>query len=318
MVHKPAPEASRKIIIRDSTLREGLDVPGVSFSTEQRLRIAKLLDRSKVPEIEIVAPGRVFQDLEFAGRLKAEGLQIRTSGLVFAASPSYREEVDAVSACVDGFELLMPVSEQRKPYDRDTKTRLLLDALDYSLKHSSCVGVGFPHSTQVAPEFLLEISWESVRKGAKRVLIYDTSGSADPFAVYSLVRSLKESVNVPLFFHGHNDLGMATANSVAAVRAGVDGLDATVNGLGDRAGNASLEQVAMVLHLQGLETGISLDTLRELSETVERESGIKVSKLAPVVGEFVATHKSPAHLENPGLFEAFDPSLISLQRKITQ
>ena len=318
MAHEAWAAGSRNISIRDSTLREGLDVPGVGFSTEQRLRIAKLLDRANVPEIEIVAPGRVFKDLEFAEKLKAENLRIKASGLVFASSPRCREEIEAVRECLDGFDVLMPVSEQREPFDRHTKTKLLLDALDYSLKRSSCVGVGFPHSTQAAPEFLLEISRESAKMGAGRILLYDTNGSADPFAVYSLVQRLKESVNTPLFFHAHNDLGMATANSVAAVRAGADGLDATVNGLGDRAGNASLEQVVMALHLQGLETGIALELLKALSEIVERESGISVSKLAPVVGEFVATHKSPAHLEIPDLFEAFDPSLIGLQRKITR
>jgi len=316
MAHEAAAKGSPIVLIRDSTLREGMDVPGVSFTAEQRLRIAKLLDRSKVPEIEIVAPGKVFQDLEFARKLKAANLKIKASGLVFASNPRCREEVEAASPYLDGLDLLMPVSEQRKPYDRETKTRLLLDALDYALKHQSSVGVGFPHSTQAAPEFLLEISRESVRNGARRILIYDTNGSADPFAVYGLVRGLRESVNVPLFFHAHNDLGMATANSVAAVRAGADGLDATVNGLGDRAGNASLEQVVMALHLQGLKTGIVLGALKELSETVEQESGIKLSKLAPVVGEFVATHKSPAHLDIPDLFEAFDPSLIGMQRKI--
>jgi homocitrate synthase NifV len=318
MAHRAWAAGGRKISIRDSTLREGLDVPGVDFSTEQRLRIAKLLDRSHVQEIEIVAPGRVFKDLEFAGILRAEKLQIKASGLVFASSVRCREEIEAVSECLDGWDILMPVSEQREPFDRKTKMKLLLDALDYSLKCSSCVGVGFPHSTQAAPEFLVEISRESAKMGAGRILLYDTNGSADPFAVHSLVRHMKESVNAPLFFHAHNDLGMATANSVAAVRAGADGLDATVNGLGDRAGNASLEQVAMALYLQGLETGIALESLKALSETVERESGIPLSKLAPVVGEFVATHKSPAHLDIPDLFEAFDPALIGLQRKITR
>jgi homocitrate synthase NifV len=308
----------RRILIRDSTLREGLDVPGVSFSGEQRLRISKLLDRSNVPEIEIVAPGRVLSDLEFAARLKAENLQIKASGLVFASSPRFREEVDAVSACLDRFDILMPVSEQRKPYDCDTKTRLLLDALDYSLRRSPNVGVGFPHSTQAALEFLLELCKESAKRGAVRVLIYDTNGGADPFGVYSLIRHLKENVDAPLLFHAHNDLGMATANSLAAVFAGADGLDVTVNGLGDRAGNASLEQVVMALHLRDLQTGIALSELRELSEVVEQESGIQVSKLAPVVGEFVAAHKSPAHLEIPELFEAFDPSLVGVTRKITR
>ncbi len=317
MAHEAWAAETRKVAIRDSTLREGLDVPGVAFSIGQRIRIARLLDRSLVPEIEIVAPGRVFQDLDFARSLKADNLRVKASGLIFASSPRCREEVRAARECLDRFDVLMPVSEQRKPYDRETKKRILLDALSYSREYCPNVGVGFPHSTQAAPEFLLEICRESAARGAVRIFIYDTHGGMDPFGVHSLIRRLKESVDVPIFFHAHNDLGMATANSVAAVRAGADGLDVTVNGLGDRAGNASLEQVVMALHLQGIETGIFFGTLKELSEAVGQESGIAVSKLAPVVGEFVATHKSPAHLDIPNLFEAFDPSLVGLERKIT-
>lgn len=316
MAADPGVNESKRIVIRDSTLREGLDVPRVDFSIEQRLRIAGLLDAANVPEIEVVAPGKVFEDAGFARRLKEEGLQIRTSGLVYVFRPSCREEVDELGGCLDRFDLLMPVSEERKPFDRDTKKRLLLDLLDYSLERGSDVGVGFPHSTQAAAEFLLEISGESVSRGANRVVVYDTNGSSDPFSVYDLIRRVKKDLDAPLFFHAHNDLGLATANSLAAAYAGADGLDATVNGLGDRAGNASLEQVVMALHLKGFQTGVSLDALQGLSEAVEEESGLAVSRLAPIVGEYVATHKSPGHLEIPELFEAFDPSLVGLERKI--
>jgi len=224
--------------------------------------------------------------------------------------------VKAVCECLDGLDLLMPVSELRKPYDRSVKIKILLEALDFALPLCTAVGVGFPHSTQASTEFLLEISHQCAEKGAKRILIYDTNGSADPFAIFDLIKSMKTHVKIPLCFHAHNDLGLATANSLAAVLAGADGLDVTVNGLGDRAGNTSLEQVVMILHLRGMATGISLEVLKQLSEVVERESGIRISGLAPVVGEFVAVHKSPGHLEIPGLFEAFDPSLLGMERKI--
>ena len=316
MADEPVVHGTPVIVIRDSTLREGLDVPGVDFSTEQKLRIARLLDHAKVPEIEIVAPGKVLEDLEFAKRLRAEGLRIRTSGLVYSFSPRCKEEVVQLSEGLDRFDILMPVSEKRRPYERSTKTRVLLDVLGDSLKHTSDVGVGFPHATQADLEFLLEISRESVKEGAKRVVVYDTNGSADPFAIYDLIRGVKENLDVPVFFHAHNDLGLATANSLAAVHAGADGLDTTVNGLGDRAGNASFEQVVMVLHLKGFSSGISLENLKELSEVVAEESGIEIPGLAPILGEYIATHKSPGHLEIPELFEAFDPSLVGLDRKI--
>jgi homocitrate synthase NifV len=309
---------SGRILIRDSTLREGRDVPGVDFSIEQRLRIARLLDGAGVPEIEVAAPARIAEDAPFAARLREQGLTIRSSGLVYCAGPRWKEDVAALSGCLDRFDLLMPVSERRRPCDRDTKTRILLEALDFALRYGEDVGVGFPHSFQADPGFLIEIGRESARSGARRVVVYDTNGGADPFAVREVVGRLRRALTCPLFFHGHNDLGMATANSLAAVLAGADGLDVTVNGLGDRAGNASLEQVVMALHLRGVPTGIRLDCLRGLAVAVAVASGVEIHGLAPILGRHVATHRSPGHLEIPELFEAFDPSLVGLERKIVE
>jgi methanogen homocitrate synthase len=309
--------SKKRIVIKDSTLREGLDVPKVNFSFEQRLNIAKLMDQAKVPEIEVVAPGKVFQDLEFVKKLRAKGLSTRTSGLIYSTSNQARGEIKEASQYLNRFDLLMPVSPKRKPYERSDKISLLLDILAFSLYRSPEVGVGFPHATQTEIEFLLDISNEAVRHGAKRVTLYDTNGSMDPFEVYELIKKLKEEIETPLFFHGHNDLGMATANSMAAVYAGADGLDVTMNGLGDRAGNTSLEQVVLSLYLKGFETGIILNELKSLSESVEKASGLRISKLAPVVGKNIFVHKSPGHLESPDLFEAFDPQLVASKRKLT-
>jgi len=309
--------SDKRIIIKDSTLREGLDVPDVNFSIEEKLIIAKLMDQAKVPEIEVVAPGKVFQDLEFVKKMKARGLSIRTSGLIYSFNSQAREEIKEASKYLSRFDLLMPVSPKRKPYERSEKISLLLDILSFSLHHSPEVGVGFPHAAQTEIEFLLNISAEAVRQGAKRVTVYDTNGSLDSFEVYHLVKRLKENVEISLFFHGHNDLGMATANSLAAVYAGAEGLDVTMNGLGDRAGNASLEQVVLSLHLKGFETGIILKDLKSLSESVEKASGLRVSELAPVVGKNIFVHKSPGHLESPDLFEAFNPQLVGSKRELT-
>ena len=308
--------ASKSVTLKDSTLREGLDTPGVTFSVEQKLRIAKALDEAGVPEIEIVAPSRVMQDVQFASILKAEKLQLRTSGLVYAYYPQWQADAEAAAANLDRFDILMPVSPKRKPFDRNEKAALLAGVLDFALALHPDVGVGFPHSTQVEVEFLADIASLAVQKGAKRVTIYDTNGASDPFAVSDMISRLRKTLSVFLLFHGHNDLGLAVANSLAAVCAGADGLDVTVNGLGDRAGNASLEQVAMALHRKGFQTEIALEELTKLSRTVEEESGVVVSKLAPVVGEYVLSHVSASHLEIPEQFEAFDPQLIGGQRKV--
>jgi isopropylmalate/homocitrate/citramalate synthase len=305
-----------RIILRDSTLREGQDTPGVSFSPAQKLTIACALQEAGVAEIEIVAPSRVLRDLEAVKKIRDSGLQVETSGLIYAYSPRITEEIKSAGKCLHRFDLLMPVSPKREPYDRQAKTTMLLDALEAALSCESRVGVGFPHSTQTAVEFLVEIAHKAVERGAERLTIYDTNGSAEPFLVGGLIGRIRKEFQVPVFFHGHNDLGLATANALAAVRSGANGLDVTVNGLGDRAGNAALEQVVVGLHLAGYSTGIAPDQLKPLSELVEKESGVELSKLAPIVGEFVAHHKSASHLKNPSLFEAYDPSLVGDHRKL--
>ena len=307
-----------KIGLRDSTLREGLDTPRVSFSPQQKLRIAKLLDDAGVPEIEIVAPSRVLQDLEFARTVREQLPRMITSGLIYSYSPGASEEIKRANESLNRFDILMPVSERRRPFNREAKLTLLEEILAYSVAGHCEVGVGFPHSTQTDVQFLEEICHRAVKRGARRLTIYDTNGSADPFSVYALIARLRSEFEVAIFFHGHNDLGLATANALAAVRAGAAGLDVTVNGLGDRAGNAPLEQVALALQLAGFETGVALQNLKAMSETVAKESGVQLSKLAPVVGEFVALHKSPSHLTDPELFEAFDPNLVGMERKLDQ
>ncbi len=308
----------KSVILKDSTLREGLDTPGVAFNPGEKQEIAQLLAEANIPEIEIVAPSRVVEDLGFAGGLREKGLKIRTSGLIYASNPDCGEEIEKAGVLLDRFDLLMPVSEERRPKKREEKTRVLLCALEEAGETRAEIGVGFPHSTQTDIEFLVEIGKEAVGKGAQRVTVYDTNGGSDPFEIYDLMKRLRKELPVPLCFHGHNDLGFAGANALAAVYAGADVLDVTINGLGDRAGNASLEQVLMALYLRGIDTGVLLKQVTRLSRTVEEASGVKVSKLAPIVGEFSFCHKSPSHLEIPGLFEALDPALIGSDRSTTK
>jgi len=307
-----------RIQIRDSTLREGLDTPGVAFSDAQKRRILGALEDAGVPECEVVAPSRVKADLEFVKAFRREGAAVRLTGLVYAYSDDFDAEVEEAERWLDRLDVLVPLSEARRPHGRGEKLKLVSDALRRAAPRAREVGVGFPHSTQAEPGFLFEMVQEAAASGAARVTLYDTNGSAEPFGLCDRIGPLAAGAGVPLFFHGHNDLGLATANALAAVRAGARGLDLTVNGIGDRAGNASLEQVALCLALRGIHTGIALDKLGMLSDLVARESGVPVSKLAPVVGEYVFSHKSPSHLELPALFEAFDPSVTGVERKLTR
>lgn len=308
----------RSVILRDSTLREGLDTPGVAFSPAQRLRIVALLAEMGVPEAEIVAPSRVLEDLAFARAVKSNGIEIRTSGLIYANRAEWQPELERCGAGLDRVDFLMPLSARRPPVARHEKIARIVEVLQRTATLGLEIGVGFPHATQVEADFLLEISRAAVAAGAKRVTVYDTNGSAEPFGVRTLVGRLVAELAVGVLFHGHDDLGLATANAWAAVLAGAQALDVTINGLGDRAGNVSLEQVAMLLHLHGIATGVRLASVMQASHLLEELSGVAVSKLAPVVGAFVFDHKSPSHLPIPTEFEAFNPDLVGSLRHINE
>lgn len=311
-------EGGGTVVLKDSTMREGLDVPGVDLDPDRKRTLLGMLAEVRVPEAELVAPGHFDRDLDFVKESGARELAIRSSGLIYGNGADWREEIGKAKGVLDRVDILMPLSDYRPPADRSDKSRRMREALRVAFEHLGDVGVGFPHATQVEQRFLLEMCGEAVQAGARRITLYDTNGSSDPWAVGGLVGKVREVTEIEICFHGHNDLGMATANSLAAVRAGARCLDVTVNGLGDRAGNASLEQVALVLHARGLGHGLRLDRLRELSRAVEAMTLVPVSKLAPIVGEFAFRHKSPSHLSSPALFEAIDPALVGAFRSVCE
>jgi len=309
----------KMVVLKDSTMREGLDVPGVALDIEQKRALLIMLDEAQVAEAEIVAPGHFDRDLDALKDMGATGLRIKLSGLIYGHGPRFREQLNKAKGILHRVDILIPLSDLRPPTGRDEKSRQMSEALKAAGDMFGQASVGFPHATQVEPDFLIDMCSQAALAGAERITLYDTNGSSNPFTVADLVKQVRKIVqNVELCFHAHNDLGMATANSVAAVMAGADCLDVTVNGLGDRAGNASLEQVALALVSIGVAPGIKLDYLRNLSKAVEAMTLIPVGQLAPVVGEFVFCHKSPSHLETPTLFEAFDPTLVGTMRSLAK
>ena len=209
----------------------------------------------------------------------------------------------------------MPLSEQREPRGLSEKVSQLAEAVENCLDCGAKVGIGLPHASQAEPDWVVQAARAGEEAGAERVIVYDTNGSTEPFAVQELIAAVAAVVEVPVHFHGHNDLGLAVANSWAAIRSGAVGVDVTLNGLGDRAGNASLEQLAVLLHLHGLDTGIAVTRLADACHLVERLSGVALSKQAPVIGEYVFDHRSPTHLGIPAEFEAFDPTLVGGNRQ---
>lgn len=307
---------SGTVILKDCTLREGLDVPGVAPGPEEKKFLLGKLAEAGIPEVELVAPGHFDRDLEFVRESGAAESGVRVTGLIYGYGDDWKDRIGRAKGVLDRVDVLIPLSDSRPPPGRTGKSRRLREALLAAIDVLGEVGAGFPHATRAEAGFLQEMCGEAAEAGAKRVTLYDTNGSADPWEVAALVEGVRAAAGIEICFHAHNDLGLATANSVAAVRAGAGCLDVTVNGLGDRAGNASLEQVALVLRAMGAEHAIKLSALRELSRAAAETTGVPVSKLAPIVGEYAFRHKSPSHLERPDLFEPFDPVLVGASRSL--
>jgi homocitrate synthase NifV len=298
----------------DTTLRDGEQAPGVSFSRADKLAIARALDEAGLDELEVGIPVMAEAVREDIRRIAALGLRCRLS-LWCRAHP---EDLDSAARCnVGGVHLSLPVS----PIHLGALGKSgawVLGQLETLVRSAASrfdrITVGAQDATRANRDFLLQVAALVAAAGAHRLRIADTVGIGRPAAVTELIRAIKEAVpGLALEFHGHNDLGMATANGLCALEAGAESVSVTVNGLGERAGNAALEQMVMVLsgHPE-LTCSVETTALQSLCHLVARASGQGISPAQPVVGDRVFTHESGIHchgmLKDPRAYEPFDPS----------
>ncbi|MCS7131487.1 MAG: 2-isopropylmalate synthase, partial [Hadesarchaea archaeon] len=240
--------SKRTIKILDTTLRDGEQMPGVALTPEQKLEIAKALDELGVDIIEagaaITSEGerRAIKMISDAN-LNAE---------ICSFTRALRTDIDAALACdVDSIHLVVPTSDLHLQYklrkSREEVKEMALDAVRYALDHGLTVELSAEDASRSDRAFLKEIFLSGIEEGAHRVCVCDTVGVLTPERAYELFEEIVRTVDVPVAVHCHDDFGMATANTVAAVRAGAQEIHVTVNGLGERAGNAALEEVALAL-----------------------------------------------------------------------
>jgi homocitrate synthase NifV len=254
----------RRVLLRDSTLRdlpEGLEE---ARSESWKLDVVGHLARAGVAETVVVSPDRVAEDIRFSRRVKAEGFDITLAGQIRAHGAEAESEIEQSVEILDRIDLLMPLSEQELPVGGARKISVLLEALDFARSRTTQVGIGFPYATEASPLFLLEIAQHTTRAGAQRITLYDTTGEAEPFSLRTTLEELIAEVGVPVFFHARDHLGLAAANSWAAVLAGARGLGVSIQGLAAGPGNASLEQVAELMERNGVPTGIVPGELAKL------------------------------------------------------
>ncbi len=309
-----------QVIIDDTTLRDGEQTAGVIFSLDEKKRIARMLDEVGVGELECGIPAMGKEEQASVKALVDLDLKARLITWNRAVITDIQASIDSGVRAVD---ISLSVSdihiEHKLRRSRDWVKEQLKVALGFAKDHDLYVSIGGEDASRADLGFLVELMNIARSLGADRFRFCDTLGILDPFTMYDKVSYLASQVELDLEVHTHNDLGMATANAIAGVRAGAKFVNTTVNGLGERAGNAALEEVVMALkHACGIDLQINTSRFVELSELVGKASGRPVPEWKAVVGEKVFSHESGLHadgvLKFPGNYEGYDPAEVGLTR----
>lgn len=284
----------------DTTLRDGEQAAGVVFSLEDKMKIAAMLDEIGIPEIEIGTPAMGENEIGDIQHLCNMGFHFKT----LSWTRANRNDIIAASKTgTDGVHLSFPISPilmNSMNKTRQWVMKELKEIIPYALNMFQYVTIGAQDASRAEIDFLKEYTEATVSYGASRIRIADTVGTLNPFSTSDLIKTIKKVIpQTPIEIHAHNDLGMATANTVAAYLAGAECLSTTVNGLGERAGNAPMEEVAMALEISsGIKSELDLTVFQKISDYVSNVSKRILSDSKPITGKMVLCHESGIHVNS--------------------
>ncbi|MFQ6134403.1 MAG: 2-isopropylmalate synthase [Nitrososphaerales archaeon] len=311
-----------RILIFDTTLRDGEQTPGVSLTPENKLQIARQLDRLGVDIIEAGFPITSKGEIEAVKMIAKEGLKAEICGLARTS----RKDLDAALDCgVDSVHTFIATSdlhlEHKLKMTREQALEKAVEAVEHCKSHGVVVEFSAEDATRSEPAYMKEVFKAVCKAGADRIDIPDTVGVITPEKMFQLVSDVKTVVDVPISLHCHNDFGLAVANTLAGIDAGAKTAHVAVNGLGERAGNASLEEFVMALYcLHRRKTNINTKLIYETSRLVSRITGIAIQPNKAIVGENAFGHESGIHthgvLTMPLTYEPMEPKLVGRRRWI--
>jgi homocitrate synthase NifV len=313
---------SEGIKIVDTTLRDGEQTAGVVFSKTEKVQIAKMLDELGVHQIEAGIPVMGGDEEEAIKAIVKAGLKASIMGwnraVIGDIEASLRCGVDAVAISISTSDIHIKYKLRKT---REWVLENMVKACEYAKKEGVYVSVNAEDASRTDIDFLLQFARLAKEAGADRLRFCDTVGILEPFSTYEIVKRIIDEVGIPVEMHTHNDFGMATANTLAGIRAGAKYVGVTVNGLGERAGNAALEEVVMALkYIYNLDLGIKTFKLKEICEYVAKASARELPVNKAIVGKNIFAHESGIHadgvLKYPKTYEVFSPEEVGGERQI--
>lgn len=312
----------KKLIIYDTTLRDGEQTPGVCFSQSEKLEIAKKLDEFKIHQIEAGFPIVSKKEKKTVSAIANEGLNAD----ILCLARTKIEDINAALDCdVDGIITFMGASdlhlEHKMHISRQEALNICMNSIEYAKDHGLFVAFSAEDATRTDIDFLKRMYKKAESYKVDRVHVADTTGAITPQGMEFLVTELKKEIKTDIALHCHNDFGLAVANSITGVLAGATAISTTVNGIGERAGNASLEEIIMALKfLYGKDLGFKTKVIKELSDMVSKNTGLEVPYNKPVVGKNMFRHESGIHvdavIEEPLTYEPYLPELVGQKRQL--